>query len=66
MSNEDLRICVLHRGWVLVGKYSRDGEGFLLYSIGLNGVDDGGLAETEEDGKKLNPGTDDVTWRCAR
>lgn len=47
-------------------QYARDGEGFLLYSIGLNGFDDGGLAETEEDGKKVDPDTDDIAWRCAR
>jgi len=46
--------------------YAREGDGFLLYSIGLNGADDGGLAETEEQGKKLNPGTDDIAWRVPR
>jgi hypothetical protein len=46
--------------------YVRQGEGFHVYSIGLNGKDDGGLKETEKDGEKLNPGTDDVAWRCSR
>ena len=46
--------------------YVREGEGFLVYSIGLNGKDDGGLTETEEDDRAVDPGTDDVAWRCSR
>jgi hypothetical protein len=46
--------------------YVRGGEGFLVYSIGLNGKDDGGLKETEKEGKKLNAGTDDIAWRARR
>jgi len=46
--------------------YVRQDAGFLVYSIGLNGKDDGGLKETEKAGKKVNPGTDDIAWRCAR
>jgi hypothetical protein len=46
--------------------YVRQGEGFLVYSVGLNGKDDGGLKETEKDGEKLNPSTDDIAWRCSR
>jgi len=26
MENKDLRICVLHRGWVLIGLYEKNGE----------------------------------------
>jgi len=26
----DIRICILHRGWVLVGEYDRDGEWITL------------------------------------
>lgn len=26
----DLRICILHRGWVLIGEYVRDGEWITL------------------------------------
>ncbi len=47
-------------------EYARDGEGFLIYSVGLDGADDGGLTETEEAGKKVNPNTDDIAWRCTR
>ncbi len=47
-------------------KYARDGEGFLIYSVGLNGIDDAGLTETEKDGEKVNPSTDDIAWRCER
>jgi hypothetical protein len=46
--------------------YVRQGEGFLVYSVGLNGKDDGGLKETEKAGEKLNPSTDDIAWRCSR
>lgn len=46
--------------------YARDGEGFFVYSVGLNGVDDEGLTETEEAGKKIHPGTDDIAWWCTR
>jgi hypothetical protein len=38
----------------------------LVYSVGSNGIDDGGLKETEKAGKKLNPGTDDIAWRVRR
>jgi hypothetical protein len=46
--------------------YVRQEDGFLVYSMGLNGKDDGGLAETEEDDRAVNPGTDDIAWRCSR
>jgi hypothetical protein len=46
--------------------YVREGEGFLVQSLGLNGKDDGGLTETWKDGKKVNPGTDDIARRCSR
>jgi len=47
-------------------QYRKDGGGFLIYSVGLNGADDGGLTEKEEAGEKVNPDTDDIAWRCAR
>lgn len=47
-------------------KYVREGEGFLVYSLGPNGVDDGGLTETETTGRKVNPGADDIAWRARR
>lgn len=36
----------------------------LIYSVGKNGVDDGGLTEVWQ--KRLNPGTDDIAWRVPR
>jgi hypothetical protein len=46
--------------------YVRQGEGFLVYGIGLNGKDDGGITMTWEDSKMVNPDTDDVAWRARR
>ncbi len=40
-------------------KYRREGKGFLLYSVGLNGKDDNGVATFDrEEG--------DIVWRCSR
>ncbi len=39
----------------------------LVYSVGKNGVDDGGLKEeVGEHGVLLNPGADDIVWRVPR
>ena len=46
--------------------FRREADGFLLYSIGLNGKDDGGITETWKEDKKVNPGTDDIAWRATR
>ena len=39
--------------------YGREGEGFLVYSLGADLEDDGG--KVEEDGEK-----GDIVWRCAK
>jgi hypothetical protein len=46
--------------------YRLEDKELLVYSVGDNGKDDGGLRETEKAGKKLNPGTDDIAWRVSR
>ena len=46
--------------------YVRDDGGFFVYSVGLNGVDDEGLTEFEQEGKMIEPGTDDIAWWCTR
>jgi hypothetical protein len=46
--------------------FRREADGFLLYSIGLNGKDDGGITMTWEDSKMVNPDTDDIAWRASR
>ena len=47
-------------------KYARDDGGFFVYSVGLNGVDDDGLTEFEQEGETIEPGTDDIAWWCTR
>ena len=47
-------------------KYAQDDEGFFLYSVGLNGVDDEGLTEFEQEGETIDPGTDDIAWWSTR
>jgi hypothetical protein len=37
----------------------------LVYSVGENGIDDGGRRETRRKRKTLDAGTDDIAWRVA-
>ncbi len=46
--------------------YARDDGGFFVYSVGLNGVDNEGLTEFEQEGETIDPGTDDIAWWCTR
>ena len=40
--------------------YRRDGSGFVVYSVGHNGVDDGGVEVTGDRDKG------DIVWKCSR
>jgi len=48
--------------------YKREGNGFLLYSIGENLKDDGGLATYDRPATPgtASPGYDDITWRMEK
>ncbi len=47
--------------------YRLTDEELVVYSVGKNGVDDGGLKEeVGERGVLLNPGADDIAWRVPR
>jgi len=47
--------------------YRRSGKEVVVYSVGRNGVDDGGLRQMRKDGNKVvNPRTDDIAWRISR
>jgi hypothetical protein len=46
--------------------YVHAGSEVVVYSVGKNGRDDGGLTEAKDQGKTTNPGTDDIAWRVAR
>jgi hypothetical protein len=45
--------------------YHRQGEGFIIYSLGENMKDDGGRPEYDPQGK-YRPDTSDIVWQCAR
>ena len=40
--------------------YRKEGQGFVVYSVGVNGTDDGGV----EDAKNRDAG--DIVWKCSR
>ncbi len=44
--------------------YRREGQGFVLYSVGWDLKDDGGRPNVDTDGKPLESG--DLVWRCER
>ncbi len=46
--------------------YRLTDEELVVYSVGKNGVDDGGLTEKAGDGEWINTGTDDIAWRVPR
>ena len=40
--------------------YRREGNGSIVYSVGPNGVDDGGIEDPEDRNAK------DIVWKCSR
>ncbi len=46
--------------------YRRQEHGFILYSVGENAVDDGGLSEYDPSTGKWRGDTSDIVWECVR
>ena len=46
--------------------YRRQGEGFILYSLGQNESDDGGMSEYEPQTGQWRGETSDIVWECIR
>jgi len=46
--------------------YRRQGEGFILYSLGQNETDDGGMSEYEPQSGIWRGDTSDIVWECTR
>jgi hypothetical protein len=45
--------------------YRREANGFIVYSVGRDLADNGGLSERDADGK-LREGDTDIVWQCAQ
>ena len=46
--------------------YRRQGDGFILYSLGTNEIDDGGMSEYEPQTGRWRGETSDIVWECIR
>lgn len=46
--------------------YRRQGDGFILYSLGTNEIDDGGMSEYEPQTGRWRGETSDIVWGCIR